>query len=107
MLDLRLLAGGALWILGLAICLAAYGYARWWAYQNNVRIRRVIGRPLFLIPLFVGLTVFCSGMALSTTRGWEIILWSVLAVLCAAQSVWICLVRQRDRRHGQDNPRQH
>jgi len=107
MLDLRQLAGGALWILGLAICLAAYSYTRWWAHQKGMRVRRAIGLALFLVPLLAGAALFCMGMALTAQRGWERVLWLVLAILCAAQDVAIWLLGRRDRRRVPDSPQQH
>lgn len=107
MLDLRLLAGAVLWILGSAICLATYSYSRWWAHQKDMRVRQAMGLPQFLVPLVAGASVFCIGMALTANRGWESMLWLVLAALCAALSVAVWLLGRRDPRRGQELPRQH
>jgi hypothetical protein len=104
MLGVQQLAGSVLWILGSAICLAAYSYARWWAYQKGLRVRQVIGLPQFVVPFFAGVAIFCVGMAVGAARAFEVILWLLLAILSAAYSsaTWLA-----DRRHGPDSAPRH
>ncbi len=89
----------ALWIVGLAVGLAAWSYARWWAQQNRVRLRQVINMPLFVVPFSAGLALFSLGLALSGRRWWEIAAWAVLTVLCVGQGVYSWLTdRRRDEK---------
>lgn len=89
----------ALWILGLAVGLAAWSYARWWAHQNRVRLRLVINMPLFVVPFSAGLALFSLGLALSGRHWWETAAWAMLAVLSVGQAVYSWLTgRRRDEK---------
>ncbi len=76
---------GALWISGLSVALAAWAYTWWWAGFHQVRLRRALGRPLFQIPFFAGLALFCIGLAWGADRPWARIVWVALALGCLAE----------------------
>ena len=78
----------SVWILGLAVGLAAWSYARWWAHEHRVRLRQVLSMPVFLVPFSAGMALFSLGLALCGRRWWEIAAWGVLAVLFGLRGVY-------------------
>jgi len=87
MVDWLGVATNSLWILGLTLVLAVLSYADWSAHTTRQRIRVVLGQVTFRRSLWIGLTLFCVGVALSGGRWWERALWGVLAVMAAIE-VW-------------------
>jgi len=83
MIDFRSVAANALWILGLALILAALSWAYWVAARENVRFRVALNRPGVARALDIGLMLFCAGLAATARTGWERALWGVLAVASA------------------------
>jgi hypothetical protein len=76
------LIGGALWILGLSIALAAWSYASWWAASRGRPLREALGLALFIIPFFAGLALFCAGLAWGADRLWLRALWIAAGLGC-------------------------
>ena len=68
------------WILGLAVVLAAFSRADWRATIQSERLRMVLRRPQFGIPFWVGTALTCVGLALCDHRWWVRALWGILAV---------------------------
>ena len=87
MIDLRTLLGGSLWILGLALILAALSWAYWVAARENVRFRAALSRPGGARGLDIGLMLFCAGLAATARTGWERVLWGVLAAVWALLAI--------------------
>jgi hypothetical protein len=87
MIDWVGVATNSLWLLGLAVCLAVISYADWNAHSDHRRLYDVLQQPTFRLPLWSGLTLFCTGVALSGGRWWERALWGVLTVMATAE-VW-------------------
>ena len=81
MIDFRSVAANALWILGLALILAALSWVYWVAARENVRFRVALNRPGVARGLDIGLMLFCAGLAATARTGWERALWGVLAVV--------------------------
>ncbi len=79
-------AKNALWIMGLAVMLAAFSYTDWWAATHQERLRSALGAPRFQTPFNLGLTIFAAGLASTSSAWWEIGAWSVLSVLFAWQT---------------------
>ena len=73
----------ALWILGLAVALAALSMATFRATQAGERLRAGLAAPAFQVPLSAGLALFCLGMLLAGRSWWERLLWAALALLLA------------------------
>ena len=86
MIDWYNLAANALWIIGLAIALAVLSHASWQASQRHEKLRQQLAQPGYQIFLDLAAVLFCLGMAGTSRRIWEIILWAVLAVLFIAQA---------------------
>lgn len=80
-------AKNALWILGLAVILAALSYADWWAGVNHQRFRAALRLPLFQIPFNLGMMLFAAGLASTSRSWWEIGAWSALVLLFGWQTI--------------------
>jgi hypothetical protein len=87
MIDWVNLAANSLWILGLALALAALSYASWQASLAREKLRTRLGQPGTQTVLNLAGVLFCAGLAASSVRMWEIVVWVVLAVLFLAQIV--------------------
>jgi hypothetical protein len=81
MIDPGRLVSNGVWILGLALVLAAWSYACWWARQRGLRFRQVVNEPVFATPFGCGFALFCLGLALRGRSWWETAGWGVLTVL--------------------------
>jgi len=66
-IDIWGVVANSLWILGLAVLLAVFSWARWIAHTKQSRLRTALKRPSIQTALDVGLFIFCTGLA--ATRG--------------------------------------
>ena len=83
-----------LWVLGLALILAALSYADWLAHVRGLRTRQLLGTPTFRFCLSAGLGLVSLGLLL-LSRGWlERLLWAGLVLVLA----WCAWSLQRERR---------
>ena len=80
---LNLLAN-TFWILGCALALATLSYASWQASVENIKIRMVLSSPAYKISLYAA-GALSIGLAATSERIWEILLWIILAILFAVQ----------------------
>lgn len=87
MIDWFNLMANALWILGLAIALAVISHASWQAALHHEKLRLWLARPGYQMYIDLAAVLFCLGMAATSPRVWEIVLWCGLAVLFIAQAV--------------------
>jgi hypothetical protein len=95
-IDIWGVIANSLWILGLAVLLAALSWARWVAHTEQNRLRTVLKRPSIQIALDVGLFLFCAGLATTGRAWWERILWGLLAAAWVVQ-VWLARANARKR----------
>lgn len=86
MIDVWGILANSLWILGLAVLLAALSWAHWAASVEKVRFRAVLGRPRVQRVLNLGLALFCAGLAVTGRVWWERVLWGLLAAVWAVQA---------------------
>lgn len=93
MIDFQSVAANALWILGLALTLAALSWANWAAGTEKARFRTVLGRPGIQRGLDVGLLLFCAGLAATGRVWWERLLWGLLAGAFGVQA-WLAKHQQ-------------
>lgn len=75
-----------LWITGLAILLATWSYARYAADKAGVKTRDKLNELRYSLIINLGTLLFVVGMALTETRVWAQILWSVMGVLMIVQA---------------------
>lgn len=95
MIDWYNLFANALWILALALALAALGCARWVASLEGEKLKTVLKRAVWQNALNLAGMIFCAGLALTTQVWWEQLLWAVLGVSFALQ---IALLRFSSRK---------
>lgn len=71
-----------LWILGLAVALAAVSYADWRRRLNDPRLtlHQALGQPSFQVAWSLGLLLFCAGLAITSDARWQTVAWAVLAL---------------------------
>lgn len=70
-----------LWISGLALALALFGFAR---ASREKSTRQVLAQPNFRVALMLALALFASGMGLSVGTWFERIGWGIVVAL----SLW-------------------
>jgi hypothetical protein len=76
---------GALWILGLGLVTAGLSLANYLGSRHN-KFRRAVRTPVCMTLIFLGMVLFCIGLAGSVSTTWEHILWAGLALIFALQS---------------------
>ncbi len=80
MIDIWDIFSNALWVLGLAVLLAVWSYARYTAHVNGVRIRDKLNILKYALVLNSGMFLFLCGMALTEDRWFAKILWILLGI---------------------------
>jgi len=79
------LIANSFWILGCALALATLSYASWQASVENIKIRMVLSSPAYKISLYAAGALFSIGLAATSERICEFLLWIILAILFAVQ----------------------
>jgi hypothetical protein len=80
MIDFANVAANALWVLGLALLLAVWSYARYEANRLDVKTREMLGKLKYHLWINGGLLLFIAGMALSEDRWWARGLWILVGI---------------------------
>ena len=75
----------ALWILGLAIILAAFSYSDWRAARQGLKLRQVLNLPSFQIPLSLGLMFVSLALVFLGKTWWERLIWLAFVGIFAFQ----------------------
>ena len=75
----------SIWILAIAFALAVFSIAYWEAQTGGKKLRALLGQYRYAFSLILAGVVFCLGMALTSTKWWEILLWIVLIGLFSYQ----------------------
>ncbi len=81
-------ASNALWILGLALLLAAWSLAYYEAQRTGGRVRECFSRPGYGWALTVGIVLFCAGLAATEYRLWARVLWGMLGLAFLAERLF-------------------
>jgi hypothetical protein len=94
-------AANSLWIVGLAVILAALSYTYWLAGYYDRPLRQELRRPPFLVFFLLGLLLVGAGLALTGQGWWQVLPAAglILACLAALFSLWR---RNQARRHPQE-----
>ncbi len=87
MIDWFNLLANTFWILGCALALATLSYASWQASVANEKMRMVLSSPAYKISLYTAGALFSIGLAATSDRIWEILLWTILVILFIIQAV--------------------
>jgi len=77
----------ALWVIGLAVVLAALSMTSYRAHEEGARLWQKLSEPGFLLPFNAGITLFCVGLLFSSQVWWEWVLWGVLLLAFGFQTV--------------------
>lgn len=78
--DWWLIGSSALWIAGLAILVAVHSYHGWLASETHRRLPDQFKTRGWVIPFALGMTLFCTGLAVSRhAPWWERTLWGAAA----------------------------
>jgi hypothetical protein len=88
MIDWWGVFSNALWILGLAVLLAAWSMAYYEAQVGGVKVREIFSQTGYSWTLTVGLMLFCAGLAATEHRWWARILWGLLGVGFLVDQLW-------------------
>ena len=99
MIDVWRVAANSLWILGLAVLLAALSWAYWAANVERIRFRAALGRPRLRQVVDLGLILFCAGLAVTGRAWWERVLWGLMAALWVPQA-WLARGKHGDCSRG-------
>jgi hypothetical protein len=104
MIDWYGVLRNTLWIVGLAVALAAFSYAEWWRHLQAPKqsLRQALSGAGFQAASGLGMVLFCAGLALGSDRWWQIAAWGVLGLLFAWQSVSAWQTLRRAARSAQN-----
>ena len=87
MLDVWGVVSNGLWVLGLAVLLAIWSWARYAAYQAGVKPRAILDQTRYVVALDAGLLLFVGGMAATEDRWWARAIWFALGVWVVTHAV--------------------
>lgn len=90
------LARNAMWIVGLALVLAAVSHASWRASVRGEGLRGALGDPAFLIPVSAGLLLVTASLGWGATFVWERGLWAASSI-ALSWHIFELIRRQRAR----------
>lgn len=80
MLDIWDVLSNGLWVVGLAVLLAIWSWARYSAYRAGVKSRVILSQRRYVIALDAGLLLFVAGMATTEDRWWAQAIWGALGL---------------------------
>lgn len=80
MINIWEVVANSLWILGLAILLAVWSYARYTAHASGLRIKVKLNTLKYALVLNVGLLLFLCGMVFTEERWFIKIVWILLTI---------------------------
>jgi len=90
MLNWRAIGVNALWIVGLALSLAAFSYTDWWAHREGIRRRQALSTPMFLAPFSMGLALISTSFLFKAHHPLERAFWAAWGLLLLGQSIsWL------------------
>jgi len=88
MIDWYALFANALWVIGLAVVLAAISWSFYAASRSAVSVRRQLAAPGFNLAASLGMMLVMLGLALQSEALWQIPIWLVMAVIFAYKA-WL------------------
>ncbi len=87
MVDWLELVGASLWVVGLAVCLAALSTARYLAHEGDEPVFRRLQQPGLRAALAAGMSLFCIGLLLVSGPWWQRVAWGLMATVFAVWAV--------------------
>lgn len=103
MIDWWGLFSNALWVIGLAVGLAALSMASYQARVDGIRLRKRLNEASFQMPFALGIVLFCLGLLFSSRVWWAWFLWGLSAAASAGLAIWLWK-RERTDREAAGNP---
>lgn len=94
MIDVWGVAANGLWVVGLSVVVAALSWAYWCAVEEGTGISTALGRAGVRRAVDLGLAFFCAGLAATSRRTWERVVWGALGVF------WVVDVGRRGEGQG-------
>lgn len=90
MIDWFALIFNSLWVLGLAVILAAASFHHWNASRHHTSLRTQFQQQSFAAWGWLGLTLIALGLAGTSQPLWQQLLWSAFAIINAifAYQAW-------------------
>ncbi len=85
--EVRIVVRNGLWILGLAIVLATWSYARFAAYEAHIKTNEKLNELKYVVVINVGLVLFVSGMVATEDRLLARLLWLGLGAIVVVHTV--------------------
>lgn len=84
-LNFFALISNIIWIFSMALAVAVFSIAYYQSQISGKKIKVLLQEPKYILPLNISVVGFCLGMALTSDRWWEILLWIVLIGLFSYQ----------------------
>ncbi len=103
-LDWAGLASNGVWVLGVAVVLAAFSFYCYDAHVRRDKLRARLSSPGFQAWLMAGLALASLGGALTVSRWWERVLWGLLCAVSMWQTwlAWRAWQTKEPLRHPSD-----
>jgi hypothetical protein len=89
-----------LWVLGLAVLLATWSYARYAASQARVKTRTKLNEFKYVLVMDLGLLLFIAGMAATESRPAARSLWVAIGSFVVAHAVMKIIAARDSQRQG-------
>ena len=96
----------AVWIFGLAVVLAAFGWHDFLAHTRKRKLGKLLRGDSFLKPLFLGLTLVAGGLALSVSGAILAAGFAAASFGCLCVFVKKCVVGSQETKGADDERRQ-
>ena len=90
------------WILGVALILAAFSYHEFFAHLQKTKRIEVFKRASFKKPFLLGLILVASGVSVSTKQLWLTAIFGVVAILLAILFVKLAKMQAAEKQEGKD-----
>ena len=88
MINWYSLFANTLWILALAFAAATISYAHWQARQEDIKLGHLLSQPKWQNALNISGVFFCFGLAATTQKVWEQVIWLLMGLLFVLQ-IWL------------------
>jgi hypothetical protein len=95
MIDWFGLVANALWILACAIALATLSHASWVASLQHEKLRKILAIPQYQASINLAGILFCLGLAGTSNKWWEIVLWLIVVGIFGAQLVIEIILKRK------------
>jgi len=97
MFDWAYIAVNSLWILGCSLALATLSYASWQAWARQEKFWARLRSPAIRLSLDLSGLLFCLGLAGTTQKKWEMLIWLLLAAFFLFQVLRRIWYKNRER----------